>query len=246
MRRILQASAMVVLALLWMADGLWAAEVEKSAEAAVGIFSNYVWRGQKLSEEAVVQPTAGLNYGGFGANLWLNYDTDLEEATETDVTLNYGISIEKLSLEAGYIYYALDSVADTQEFYMTVGYEMPLNPSLTFYYDFDEGTGGYLVLALSQDFPLMDKLTLNLGASAGVNFENAILGTDSQGDEFTGFYNGEIKASLTYALTENLTVEPVVAYSFPLSDDAETAIEGLSYDGDSDIFYGGVNVTLSF
>jgi len=41
-------------------------------------------------------------------------------------------------------------------------------------------------------------------------------------------------------------VTPKIAYSFPLSDDAKDAIKNISDDGDKDIFYGGVNVTLSF
>jgi hypothetical protein len=43
-----------------------------------------------------------------------------------------------------------------------------------------------------------------------------------------------------------ITVTPKIAYSFPLSDDSEDAIKSISDDGDKDIFYGGINVTLSF
>lgn len=37
-----------------------------------------------------------------------------------------------------------------------------------------------------------------------------------------------------------------VAYSFPLSSDAKEAMKGLSDDRKKDIFYGGINITLSF
>jgi len=58
--------------------------------------SNYVWRGQKLSNSWVIQPLVGITYGSFGANIWANYDSDSKidegdghgEVTETDVTLN--------------------------------------------------------------------------------------------------------------------------------------------------------------
>jgi len=39
---------------------------------------------------------------------------------------------------------------------------------------------------------------------------------------------------------------PSIAYSFPLSDDAEYAIEAMSDDAESDILYSGINVSLSF
>jgi hypothetical protein len=39
----------------------------------------------------------------------------------------------------------------------------------------------------------------------------------------------------------------MIAYTVDLSDDAESAIESLSVDGDDSSFiYGGVNITLSF
>ena len=33
---------------------------EGEAGASIGVYSNYVWRGQTLSDEAVIQPTVGL------------------------------------------------------------------------------------------------------------------------------------------------------------------------------------------
>ena len=44
-------------------------EVEKEAYASASIMSNYVWRGQKLSDSVVLQPNAGLSYNGFGFDL---------------------------------------------------------------------------------------------------------------------------------------------------------------------------------
>ena len=75
---------------------LWAnADIEKSASASVDIMSQYIWRGQQLSDEAVIQPSVGVTYGGFGANLWANYDTDTKEHNETDLTLNFANSMRK-------------------------------------------------------------------------------------------------------------------------------------------------------
>jgi hypothetical protein len=222
----------------------WA--VETSTEGSVGIFSSYVWRGITVHKDMAVQPSVGLNYGGFGANLWSDWNADAGEHVETDLTLSYSFSIEKLSLEAGYIYYGLDGFDDTQEFYASASYDVLLSPSLTLYWDFDEGDGAFLVAAIGHSFELPHDMALNLGASASVNLENSVMGQDSSGDDFSNFYNGELSASLSIPIIEAVSIEPMVAYSFALSDDAKDAIGSLSDGGDNDVFYGGAALSLSF
>jgi hypothetical protein len=225
---------------------------ETSGSASVDFMSNYVWRGQKLSNSMVVQPSVGITYGGFGANLWANYDTSTNEHNETDLTLNFSNSVDKFSYDVGYIFYALDgsgddeSGNDTQEIYLSVGYDLLLSPSLTVYLDFDEGDGAFIVASISHTFELPQKLSLDVGASISYSADNAVMGTDADGDDISDFYNGDISASLTIPVTDAISVGPMIAYSFPLSNDAEDAIEAISDDGDSDIVYGGINVSLSF
>lgn len=225
--------------------GIMAAET--SGSASVDFMSNYVWRGQKLSNSMVVQPSTGITYGGFGANLWANYDSGTKEHNETDLTLNYANAVEKFSYDVGYIYYALEgSENDTQEVYVTVGYDVILSPSLTVYYDFDEGDGAFIVASVGHTFELPRKLSVDVGASVSYDAGNSVMGTDSDGDDINAFYNGEISASLTIPVTDAVSVGPMIAYSFPLSNDADDAIEAISDDGDSHIVYGGINVSLSF
>ncbi len=222
---------------------------EVSGSASAGVFSNYVWRGQKLSNSIVVQPSVGITYEGFGANLWANYDTDYTdqgELTETDLTLNYTFSYDKFSFDVGYIYYGLEGADDTQELYASVAYDMLLSPTITVYYDYDEGEGAFVVVSLGHSFELPAGMTLSIGASASYNIENKVMGTDSNGDEFSDFYNGEVSAAVSIPVTKAISIEPMVAYSFPLSNDAEDAIEAISDDGDDNILYGGITVTLSF
>ena len=97
-----------------------AEEEAPSAEAAVGFYSKYVWRGFELSDDSIViQPSLSVAYKGFGANLWANLDTDLYGAdthkwNETDYTLSYDGAYEKFGYGVGWIYYALDGTDDTQ------------------------------------------------------------------------------------------------------------------------------------
>lgn len=228
---------------------VFAAGPDVSGTTSVGVFSNYVWRGQKLSNSFVIQPSVGITYNGFGANLWANYDSDYNnhgEHTETDLTLDYSFNYDRLSFDAGYIYYGLEGADDTQEVYLSVSYDMLLNPTLTVYYDFDEGDGGFVVASVGHDFQLPYKTTLSLGASASYNLNNKVMGYDSGGDDFSNFYNAELSASLSIPVFKAVTLEPSIAYSFPLSSDAEDALQGISDDGDDDIIYGGVTITLSF
>jgi hypothetical protein len=244
----------VVLALFVSIGSAYAEDIKTSGYASADVMSNYVWRGQKLSNSWVIQPSVGIAYGVFGANIWANYDSDAKidegdghgEFNETDLTLSYTRSLDKWTFGAGYIYYALNNANDTQELYLSAAYDVLLKPSLAVYYDFDEGNGAFLVASIGHSFDVGSGLNLNLGASASYNISNKVMGFDEDGDDFSNFYNAEVSSSLNIPVWKAITVTPKIAYSFPLSDDSEEAIEAISDDGDSDIFYGGVNITLSF
>jgi len=221
-----------------------------AGSASVDFLTNYLWRGQKLSDDnGVIQPSLDISHRGLAANYWANFDLDNGENTETDLTLSYTTEIEGiegLEVGFGYIHYGLDGAADTQEFFVSVAYGVILNPSATFYYDSDEGNGGFLSLGLSHSVELGGDMTLNLGATAGVNFDNELMGLGLNGQTFTGFYNGDISASVAIASIEGVTIEPKVAWSFPLSDDARAALDATGPGFESYTVYGGVNFTYAF
>jgi hypothetical protein len=244
----------IVLALFVSIGSAHAEDIKTAGYASADVMSNYVWRGQKLSNSWVIQPSVGITYGVFGANIWANYDSDAKidegdghgEFNETDLTLSYTRSLNKWTFGAGYIYYALNNANDTQELYLSAAYDTLLKPSLAVFYDFDEGNGAFLVASIGHSFDVGKGLNLNLGASASYNINNKVMGFDEDGDDFSNFYNAELSSSLNIPVWKAITATPKIAYSFPLSNDAEDAIEGISDDGDKDIFYGGVNITLSF
>jgi hypothetical protein len=238
--------AAAALAVLFGAAPAARAEVETSGEAALSIMSNYVWRGLRLSDDWVAQPTVGITYGGFGANLWANYDGDSKEMIETDLTLNYTLSVGDVGLDFGYIYYSLDGLEDTQELYASVSYEWLVSPWATLYYDYDVGTGAFLAVGADYGLDLTDSVSFSAGASASYVFDNNVVGVDSDGEEYSDLHNGEVYASVSIAVTDAVSIEPMLAYSFALSNDAEDGIAQYSFDGEEDTFYGGVTVGLSF
>ncbi len=226
---------------------LYAMAIDVSGTAELDAFTNYVWRGQQLSDDqGVLQPSLEASYKGVTVNFWANEDLQNSQHTETDFTLSYSRSIQKLSVDVGYIYYALDGFDDTQELYLTVAYDIIGSPSITYYGDFDEGRGGYLVLSLGHSLALPMDMTLNGGVSASVNFQNAVMGLDRKGQRFTNFYDGEASLSLDIPVTKNFTVSPTAAYTFAMNTDAQAAIRSVSLDGDDYNIYGGLALSFSF
>lgn len=254
MKRVRALGLAIVVVLFVSIGSAYAEDIKAAGYASADIMSNYVWRGQKLSNTWVIQPSVGITYGVLGVNLWGNYDSDSKidegsghgEFTETDLTVSYTRSLDKWTFGAGYIYYALNNANDTQELYLSVSYDTLLKPSLALYYDFDEGNGAFLVASIGHSFEVAKDTNLNLGASVSYNIKNKVMGFDKDGDDFSNFYNAELSSSLNIPVWKAIIVTPKIAYSFPLSNDAEDAIEKISDDGDKDIFYGGVNITLSF
>jgi hypothetical protein len=214
---------------------------ETSASASVDVMSSYMWRGFQLHEDAAIQPSVGITYGSFGINLWSDYNTETKEAAETDLTLNYTFSMDKLSFDAGYIYFGLDNATDTQEVYLSIAYDTVLSPALTIYYDFDEGKGSFIEASIGHDIAVGSDMTLSLGASASYNADSAyaIGGYDE-------LHNANLSAALSIPVNNEISITPMIAYSTDLSDEAEAAIKALSADNESEFFYGGVNFALSF
>ena len=92
-----------------------------------------------------------------------------------------GFSAGKAALTGGIIGYiypndlrtlqrqtALDSESNTWEIYGTVGFDVPLAPEFSLYYDFDKIKGAYVEGSVSHSVPLGESHTLDLGGAVGV------------------------------------------------------------------------------
>lgn len=251
-------------------SSIYAEEAKVTGSASVGVFNRYVFRGYELSNgSVVVQPAVGISYKGFSASFWGNIDSD-EKPTqsfvpdregqksfnETDLTLSYTYTIDKLSLTGGYIYYGTKYAAETEELFLTAGYDTLLKPALSIYRDINEYSGTYVNLAVAHSLPLVKNITLDLGASAGYFIgDSEYWGTYEKstggytGEKYRAFHDGMVKAGLTIPLTENISVQPLVQYWFPLSAKAKRTIDGNSYNINGKLdqtLVTGVNLTLSF
>jgi uncharacterized protein (TIGR02001 family) len=224
------------------------AEDKPEADLTVGLYSQYIWRGFELSKDSVViQPSMTVSYKGFGFNLWGNLDTDAyatndNNFTETDMTLSYDGSMNKIGYGVGYIYYEVDGGNDSQEVYVKASYDTLLNPTLTFYKEITGIGGWYANLGISHSVKLNEELNLDLGASIGY--------LDNE-DTYNELHDGSISASISIPVGEYISVTPELHYTFALSSDAGDYIKAANtsagFTGDDDSFiYGGVSASLSF
>ena len=239
-----------------------AAEEEgPTASAEAAILSKYVWRGFELSDDSIViQPSATVSYRGFGFNLWGNLDTDFAgssgaddaELNETDWTLSYDTAVGPVSLGVGYIYYALDGIRDSQEFYVSAGLDTLLAPTLTVYREVSHYPGWYVNLGISHSFGLPRDMSLDVAGSVAYyhydddSFKEVDDDLNPTNDTYSNFHDGLVSVGLTIPINEYFAVTPGVSYSFPLTDEADNFITASSFSDDSDFFYGGVTISFAF
>ena len=237
-------------------------EVDRpTLSADVAFLSQYIWRGYELSKDSlVIQPSVTAAYKGFSFNLWGNFDTDVytgpskgdSKWNETDFTFGYERSFGPVGIGAGYIYYAADVVKDTQEFYLSVGWDVILAPTLSVYWDVDEYPGWYFNLGISHSFDLPHKITLDLAGSVGyyisendsiVDYDDNLNATTSR---YNNFQDGLVSVGLAIPFLKYFTAVPMIAYSFPLGGAADKMLKGVSLSNSASHLFGGVTLSMAF
>lgn len=241
-----------------------------TAELNTAFLSQYIWRGQAFSRGSlVIQPELTVVWYGFLFDIWVNLDTSVYDAakdensgnaevTETDLTLAYGRSFGPVYAEGGFLYYALDGVRDSMEFYLSLSLDVLLAPTLTVYREVNVYQNWYLNFGISHSFALQDWMSLDLAASvAYLISENSDVFPDVNDDlvpnfneEYSGFLDGTFSAALPMSFAKYFTVTPLVAISYGVGGDAENLLrflnESVINKDDSTFIYGGVNFTFAF
>lgn len=245
-------------------------EDKVTGSVSLGAYSRYVFRGYELSSGSVViQPSITASYKGFSINYWGNIDTKEKQTqnfipdrpnrksfNESDLTLSYTYTIDKLSLTAGYIYYGTKYADETEEVFLSASYDVISKPTLTVYRDISTYPGTYVNLSFSHSFDVYKDITLDLAASFGYfkgddsywrTYEDAT--GDYTGKKYSGFHDGKIQAGFTIPVMKSITIQPVVQYWFPLSNKAKRIVDGNPYNPNGhldDTWVAGVNITFSF
>ena len=249
-------------------EGTRAAELDRVDEdrpelsADVAFLSQYIWRGWGLSKDSlVIQPSVTASYKGFSLNLWGNMDTsfqgkgDFEKKSkwnETDITFSYGHSFGMVGLEAGFIYYALDGLDDWKEFYLSLGLDTILAPTITVYREISKNQGWYVNLGISHSFELPHEITLDLGgyvsywASDNDNMMERNSDLSPTNERFSGLHYGLLSVGLNIPFWKYFTVTPSIAYAFPLSHAADNEMQYVSLDEKANHVFGGVTLSMAF
>jgi hypothetical protein len=251
--------------------GVAAAPNTASAQAEIGaqvdLFSSYVWRGLSLTNKPVAQPSAYVSFPAGAASVtaggWASIDTGEYDDIDDDISESGGVGSFNLAEfnpyaevafpagkatitggVVGYIYpndFGLTDGANTWEVYGTVGFDVPLAPEISVYYDIDKINGAYIEGAVGHTLPLNEKLGLELGGLVGFSAGQGVpdSGDDSWNFSDDGLTHVDLSAGLP--LTAGMfSITPVL--HFQISGDDFTKINSPS-DLDEDFkLWGGVSI----
>jgi hypothetical protein len=203
-----------VLGAALLVAGVAAAPETAAAQAEIGaqvdLFSSYVWRGLSLTNKPVAQPSAYLSFPAGSASVtaggWASIDIGEYDDPDDDISESGGVGgfnlaefnpYAEVAVPAGkatvtggivgYIYpndFGLTEDANTWEVYGKLGFDVPLAPEISVYYDIDKINGAYIQGAVGHAVPLNEALSLELGGLVGFS---AGQGQPDSGDDSFNF-----------------------------------------------------------
>lgn len=237
-------------------------------EFFAGYQSMYEFRGVDRGDDRVITGADlaydlgdGLNFVG-GLLYGTTSDDDSSSVPggdELQLYLGFNHKVDKLTAEAGYIFYHYFDDADAssaftvptgdqQELYLTLAYELPEDfiISLGYFYEFDLRDGGYAELQLSRTFALNDQVGLRvaLGAAYSQDYNLDRTATRNAGRPvgLDGMSHYFAEVSAPWAFRENITITPFLKAT--LADD--DLLTSGSLDKSQDFFLGGASVRFAF
>lgn len=236
MKRIFLAMALCVLAV--SASAL-------EADFSAAYMSKYVFRGERLLDNACVTPKFALTANNFELSAMTIYDSKKEEAYRHVYELVFKTQVKKVGLDVGFLRYDPKKGNDTNEFFAKATWKGNWQPSLAVFFDFQEGSGKYIQAGLARAITSGKNQTL-FGINIGYVMNNEYMGVTKNKDSFAGLYNAEIYLKSSVEAGKYITVEPFIAYSMPLSNDGKEAIRSLSINQAAHNFYGGIALHTAF
>jgi uncharacterized protein (TIGR02001 family) len=239
--------------------------------ADLGLFSSYVWRGLSLTNKPVAQPDLYVTFPAGAASItlggWANIDLGKYDDPDDDISESGGLSsfnfaefdpwaevsfpVGKATLTGGataYIYpndAGLTSDFNTLELYGKVAFDVPLSPKLAIWYDVDKVNGAYLEGSVAHSLPLSEKVSLSLGALAGLSAGQGVP-DDLDSEDFAnfsddGFTHLDLSAGLP--LTAGIfSITP--ALHVVINGDDFTKITSPTDESDAKL-WGGVTISWS-
>jgi Bacterial protein of unknown function (Gcw_chp) len=212
---------------------------------------------------------ASITVGG-----WANIDLGQYDDTDDDISESGGTSAFNLSEfdpyaeisfpagkatltggVTGYIYPndlddapngGLDSEANTVEVYGKLGFDVPLSPELSVYYDVDKIKGAYIEANLSHSLAASETISFDLGAaagfSAGQGIPDDLLSDESFNFADDGFTHLDLSAGVPFAAGA-ISITPVI-HLVIAGDDFTKVSSPSNVDSDTKL-WGGVSLSWS-
>lgn len=220
-------------------------DIEITGSATMDFYDKYVWRGQYLDHDAVIQPGVSFTAKGLTVGYWANMpleNSDALKSDESDYYLSYTYTYEKVSLTAGHTWYQFPGTStSSREFSVGVAVDTFLSPSVTYYHDYEDGKdlntlghGNYWAVSASKSIPLVPKYNINANLAATFGYIDGQW-LSGRGEHFTP------TLGLSLPLTANLTIVPTIGYNITMGDLNKSSI------GNQDSkFFGGVHSTFAF
>ena len=227
------------------------AEDEVGIGVSADIFSKYVWRGQNLVDDWVLQPGANVSYKGLTASFWGNLDLtdengDQGEFSEIDWTLDYSgqvPGVDVLSYSLGFINYDFPASGadDTWEIYWGFGLDVMASPSVTVYHDVDEVDGTYVSFGIGHSFESLNELGLGVDLSASIGWGSSSYNKIYWGSDESELNDLVLSAAFPFEVG-GFTVTPSVNYVTLMSDEIRSPNAYLS----NDTWFAGVGFSKEF
>ncbi|MFH1836896.1 MAG: hypothetical protein ABH862_02100 [Candidatus Omnitrophota bacterium] len=255
--------AVAVFVCVFCSGGLYVFAAEDMSEISLStaFLTKYIWRGQNLGNEPVMQVDGSVSKAGFTFDMWGNYSLAkdktadsgrYQEFTELDYTASYefnvgdvlkasnieGVGIfDPLSLTAGYTFYTfpnLDLKADgsySHETMLGISYDVLLQPYFTWYWDVEAGHGSYLQFGGGHTFDLGNGISSSLGVKFGYNYQ--------QWTYDRGWSDALMTADISIPVLKYFTITPLIGYSIILDRDTYNNVQ-------SNEFYGGITIGINY
>ncbi|MFC1500887.1 hypothetical protein ACFL58_00340 [Elusimicrobiota bacterium] len=198
---------------------------EVSVSGTLDYFSSYMWRGQTLDTDLVVQPGFTVGCKDFSFGFWSSMpvsDKDSSGASnEVDITVSYSRDFGKVGISLGYVSYEFPSTVFSGTDEVFAGFslnELPISFGVTYYNDYDDADGlkgSYTVVDLGKDIGKITELPISVSLSMGTYSD---YGTFMNGSVITVGLGSEVEIS------EKVTMSPSIYYVYTSGDLSEDSI----------------------
>ena len=228
------------------------AEGKVSFGVSADVMSKYVWRGQNLVDDWVLQPGAYVSYNNVTASFWGNLDLTDEngykgEFSEVDLTLDYSAQIpgvDILSYSLGFINYDFPingGFDDTWEIYWGFGFDIPASPSVTVYHDVDEAAGTYVSFGISHSIDNLTNFGLGVDLSASIGWGSSGYNKTYWGPDKSELNDLVLSAAFPFEVA-GFSVTPSMNYITIVGDD----IRAPNTYGQNDMWVAGIGFSKEF